>query len=137
MKETLIAIAASVALLTAPHASAQAIEGFIMGGTHRDSNREQFTGLGAGVVLTGAKWIGVGAQDDAFFATLCCGALHDARAGQRLRHRIVGRQDDQRRFVVGGVRMKIEAGIRVMDHASLALAACAPVVPECAAQYNW
>ena len=32
MKQTLIAIAASVALLTAPHASAQAIEGFVMGG---------------------------------------------------------------------------------------------------------
>ena len=45
MKQTLIAIAASVALLTASHASAQAIEGFVTGGTHRDSNREQFTGL--------------------------------------------------------------------------------------------
>jgi hypothetical protein len=52
MKQTLIAIAASVALLTASHASAQAIEGFVTGGTHRDSNREQFTGLGGGVLLT-------------------------------------------------------------------------------------
>jgi hypothetical protein len=68
MKQTLIAIAASVALLTASHASAQAIEGFVTGGTHRDSNREQFTGLGGGVLLTGGKWIGVGAQGDAFFS---------------------------------------------------------------------
>jgi hypothetical protein len=68
MKLTLIAIAASVAWLTASHASAQAIEGFVTGGTHRDSNREQFTGLGGGVLLTGGKWIGVGAQGDAFFS---------------------------------------------------------------------
>ncbi len=67
MKQTFIAIAASVALLTASHASAQAIEGFVTGGTHRDSNRQQFIGLGGGV-LTGMKWIGVGAQGDAFFS---------------------------------------------------------------------
>jgi hypothetical protein len=68
MKQALIAIAASVALLTASHASAQAIEGFVTGGTHRDSNREQFTGLGGGVLLTGGKWISVGAQGDAVFS---------------------------------------------------------------------
>jgi hypothetical protein len=66
--KTLIAIATCVALLTSSHASAQAIEGFVTGGTHRDSNREQFTGLGGGVLLAGAKWIGVGAQGDAFFS---------------------------------------------------------------------
>jgi len=68
MKQTLIALAATVALFTSSHASAQVIEGFVTGGTHRDSNREQFTGLGGGVLLTGAKWIGVGAQGDAFFS---------------------------------------------------------------------
>ena len=67
MKQTLIAVAASVALFTASHASAQAIEGFVTGGAHRDTNRQQFTGLGAGV-LTGIKWIGVGVQGDAFFS---------------------------------------------------------------------
>src|SRR5262249_42156690 len=58
----------SVALLTASHASAQAIEGFVTGGTHRDSNREQFKGIGGGVLLTGAKWVSVGAQGDSFFS---------------------------------------------------------------------
>lgn len=67
MKHTLIGIAASIALLSGSSASAQAIEGFVTGGAHTDTNRQQFTGLGGGV-LTGVKWIGVGVQGDAFFS---------------------------------------------------------------------
>lgn len=57
MKQGVVAIVTSALLLSASHAWAQAIEGFVTGGTHRDSNRERFNGVGGGVLLTGAKWI--------------------------------------------------------------------------------
>jgi hypothetical protein len=67
MKHTVIAIVTCAALLSASHAQAQAIEGLVTGGSHIDTNRQSFFGLG-GVLLTGAKWIGVGAQGDVFFS---------------------------------------------------------------------
>src|SRR5262245_45507076 len=67
MKHTLIVLASLATLLTSTAASAQAIEGFITGGMHRDVNREQFPGVGGGVLFT-TKFIGAGAQGDAFFS---------------------------------------------------------------------
>jgi hypothetical protein len=67
MKHTLMVIASVATLLTSTAASAQAVEGFVTGGTHRDVNHEQFPGVSGGVLFT-AKFIGVGAQGDAFFS---------------------------------------------------------------------
>jgi hypothetical protein len=68
MRPTVVAIVTCAALLSASPVRAQDIEGFVTGGAHRDSNHQSFFGLGGGVLLTGAKWIGVGAQGDAFFS---------------------------------------------------------------------
>jgi hypothetical protein len=69
MRHTFIAgIAALGVLFTFSHAAAQRFEGFATGGLHRDVNREQFAGLGGGVLLTTVRWLTVGGQADAFLS---------------------------------------------------------------------
>ena len=66
MRRSIFVIVVCVALGAAAPASAQ-VEGFVVGGSHQDVNRERFAGAGGGVLLT-ARFVSIGAQGDAFFS---------------------------------------------------------------------
>jgi hypothetical protein len=64
---TTFAIAIGVWCLAAAVPAAGQVQGYVTGGVHRDVNRQQFSGVGGGLLLT-ARWLSVGAQGDAFFS---------------------------------------------------------------------
>ena len=66
MRKSIFVIGVCLTLAAAAPAWAQ-VEGFVVGGSHQDVNRERFAGVGGGVLLT-AKFVSIGAQGDAFFS---------------------------------------------------------------------